>query len=302
MHKLFIIFNRIELSVSDKCKLFDSLVGSILSHSAEVWGYHESKDIELVHCKFIRKILCVKRSTNLEGLYGELGRHPLKIQRKLTLLKYWLKIINSNNTLVKSVYNMMRNDVYNNNTYGGNNWAFQIKTMLSEIGLNNLWCYQNNLTNRLNSNYNYIKQRIIDIYMQSWYAEINNSRRLDSYCIYKQEFKMETYLDQIKINKYRIALSKFRLSSHNLEIETGRHGNIPRADRKCKKCNSDVIEDEYHFLLVCPLYRELRQNYLKPYYCHWPTINKFENLMSSKSTSIIYSLSKYVYFAFQLHQ
>ena len=55
---------------------------------------------------------------------------------------------------------------------------------------------------------------------------------------------METYLDQIEINKYRVALSKFRLSSHNLEIETGRHGNIPRADRKCTKCNSDVIEDE----------------------------------------------------------
>ena len=197
---------------------------------------------------------------------------------------------------------MMKNDVDNNNTYHGNNWAFQIKIILSEIGLNNLWCNQNDLTNRLSSNYNCIKQRIIDIYMQSWYAEINNSRRLSSYCIYKQEFKMETYLDQIKVNKYRIALSKFRLSSHKLEIETGRHRNIPRADRKCKKCNADVIEDEYHFLLVCPVYRELRQKYLKPYYCHWPTINKFEKLMSSESTSIIYSLSKYVYFAFQLPQ
>ena len=55
----------------------------------------------------------------------------------------------------------MKNDVDNNNTYHGNNWAFQIKFILSEIGLNNLWCNQNDLTNRLSSNYNCIKQRII---------------------------------------------------------------------------------------------------------------------------------------------
>ena len=44
---------------------------------------------------------------------------------------------------------MVKTDVDNNNTYHGNNWAFQIKLILSEIGLNNLWCNQNNLTNRL---------------------------------------------------------------------------------------------------------------------------------------------------------
>ena len=77
LHKLFIVFNQLELTSSDKCRLFDSLVGSILNYSAEVWGYKDSKDIEQVHCKFLRKVLCVKKSTNLDALYGELGRYPL---------------------------------------------------------------------------------------------------------------------------------------------------------------------------------------------------------------------------------
>jgi len=35
------------------------------------------------------------------------------------------------------------------------------------------------------------------------------------------------YLENIIINKLRIAITKFRLSSHNLEIEQGRHdGNL----------------------------------------------------------------------------
>ena len=292
------MFNQIELSVTDKCKLFDTLVGSILNYSAEVWGYHESKDIELVHCKFLRKVLCVKKSTNLEGLYGELGRYPLKIQRTLILIKYWLKIINSDNSLIKTMYTMMKDDVENNITYGGMNWAFQIKNILIKIGMNNLWQNQDNLPNNLN--YKNIKQRIIDIHMQNWYTIINNSRRLSSYCIYKHEFNSEKYLNCIKTNKYRIALSKFRLSSHNLEIETGRHTNIAREDRKCKICNTNAIENEYHFLLVCSKYRELRLRYLKPYYCHWPTLKKIENLMSSESVFTINCLSKYLYYAFQL--
>ena len=81
LHNLFIVFNQLEISNSDKSRLFDSLVGSVLNYNAAVWGNHESKDIELIHCKFLRKVLHVKKSTNLEGLYGELGRYPMKITR-----------------------------------------------------------------------------------------------------------------------------------------------------------------------------------------------------------------------------
>ena len=64
------------------------------------------------------------------------------------------------------------------------------------------------------------------------------------------------YLDDILETKYRLALSRFRTSSHSLFIETGRYDNTPRTERLCKTCNMNQIEDEYHFLLVCPEYRE----------------------------------------------
>ena len=56
-------------------------------------------------------------------------------------------------------------------------------------------------------------------------------------------------------------------------------------------------ESEYHFLLVCPKYYEIRKRYLNKYYCHWPSILKFNALMSSISTKTINSLSKYVFVA-----
>ena len=52
LYNLFTVFSKIELPTSQKCKLFDSQVGSILNFGAEVWGSHEATDIELVHTKF----------------------------------------------------------------------------------------------------------------------------------------------------------------------------------------------------------------------------------------------------------
>jgi hypothetical protein len=294
MHNLFTVFNQLELQTSEKIKLFDSLVGSILNYGGEVWGTYEAKDVESIHCKFLRKILCVKKSTNLEGLYGELGRTPMIVQRHILMIKYWVKILRSSDTLTRKIYNMLKIDTEHNLTYNNMNWASQVKHILDQIGLGYIWINQDDH----DINFEQIKQRIKDIYYQSWYANINNSRRLASYSIFKHEFKFENYLDNIKTNKFRIALSKFRLSSHDLAIETGRYTNTPRDERKCRHCN--ITENEYHFLLVCPKFRHLRQKYFKPYFCHWPNMHKFESLMSTNSPKIIENISKYIYFAFKL--
>ena len=65
LHNLFALLNQIELSISEKCRLFDTLVGSILNYSAEVIGLYEAKDIELIHTTFCRWILHVRKSTKL---------------------------------------------------------------------------------------------------------------------------------------------------------------------------------------------------------------------------------------------
>ena len=60
-------------------------------------------------------------------------------------------------------------------------------------------------------------------------------------------------------------LTKFRLSSHSLAVETGRYRDVPCSNRFCFSCKDD-IEDEFHFILKCPLYETLRKTYIKPFY------------------------------------
>ena len=82
----------------------------------------------------------------------------------------------------------------------------------------------------------------------------------------KQSFEMSPYLLIIQNKKHRNALAKLRLSSNQLDIETGRHTNIERFDRKYNLCNLNDLEDEYHFTLICPIYKDLRIACIQKYF------------------------------------
>jgi hypothetical protein len=81
-------------------------------------------------------------------------------------------------------------------------------------------------------------------------TSIRNSSRLSSYSIYKRSFETEEYLNKVNINKFRLSLTKFKLSSHNLAKETGRYENVARENRLCTNCNLNVIENVYSFFYL----------------------------------------------------
>ena len=74
-----------------------------------------------------------------------------------------------------------------------------------------------------------------------------------------ENYKCEDYLHQVTNTRHRIALTKLRLSNHKLAIETGRYSRPFKkpAERICPVCKIEM-EDEYHFLNICPAYQEKR--------------------------------------------
>ncbi len=62
--------------------------------------------------------------------------------------------------------------------------------------------------------------------------------------------------------KHRSYLVRYRCGILPLSIETGRWGSIPLQDRICKMCDSLVVEDEYHFIFHCSLYKKIRDPFL----------------------------------------
>jgi hypothetical protein len=42
-------------------------------------------------------------------------------------------------------------------------------------------------------------------------------------------------------------------------IEKGRHLHLNVEDRLCKKCNLNLVEDEFHSIIICPVYSDERK-------------------------------------------
>ena len=103
-----------------------------------------------------------------------------------------------------------------------------------------------------------------------------------------------------------MALTRLRISCHNLEIERGRYhkpASTPAHLRLCKDCES--VEDELHFICVCPKYDSLREH-LKlasivcndnPNFVFLSVNDKFIYLMQALDPHVT-ALAK---FAFMLH-
>ena len=137
-------------------------------------------------------------------------------------------------------------------------------------------------------------------FKQTWFNGVKSESSLNLFLRYKNDIQFEKHLDILPIDK-RAALSRLRLSSHKLLIETGRYANrsLERNERKCTFCDMNDLEDEYHFVLVCPVYADLRKKYLKKYFYKKRSVHKFIELMSTKNNSILKNLSKFVLEAFK---
>ena len=69
-------------------------------------------------------------------------------------------------------------------------------------------------------------------------------------------------------------------------------------ERKCRYCLT--LEDEFHFVLECQLYTDLRKTHIKKYFWRNPNVPKFIELMTSNNVIIIKDLAMYIYKSFQV--
>jgi hypothetical protein len=115
-------------------------------------------------------------------------------------------------------------------------------------------CYEPHSPTDLYSSY-------VDSFKQVLWASIRSGGgRKQFYSLLSPAFGPQPYLHRCRDPFGRSCLSKFRLSSHSLAVETGRWGGLEREDRRCTHCNGKAIEDEQHFLFDCPSLSDLRSD------------------------------------------
>ena len=296
MHQLLQIIKEVETPMNISFKLFDSLVASVLMYGSEIWGYINAECIERVHRKFCKYMLNVKLSTNTYAVYSELGRYPLIIERQTRMVKYWFSLLQKINVncILEAVYNSMKENILLNTE--SNFWLVKIKQLLERNGFADVWHFPQSVDVKVFIPL--LKRRLLDNFLVDLRGGLNVCTSMVLYRELNRDFEMCPYLNSLVNRNLRNALTKLRLSSHQLAIESGRHRGIERQNRKCTLCTTNDIEDEYHMVLICPQYQNLRRQFIGNYYIRNPSMHKFIQLLDS-SGNVLKRLAIFIKKAFE---
>ena len=282
-------------------KMYDAQISPIMEYMSEVWYQKKTLDeLEKIHLAFIKSILRVKMSSSTHAIYSECGRFPLKIKAQFQMISYWKRIVLLENShIVKKAYKSL----YELSEHGQENWCSFVKDILVDLGYSEAW----NLHEINDRDLYALKEKLYKTHMDKCLENINDSEKnpkLRTYKLLKTEFKLETHLTYPYNVNHMLALTKFRISSHNLHIETGRYTRptkTPISERKCLHCSDGTVEDEMHFILDCSLYVEERHKLIEvcteniPGFENMEAQQRFINIMSLNIPAVSKVLGKYVY-------
>ena len=234
-----------------------------------------------------------------------MGRYPLEIRQTELFLKYWLRII----SLDKSdpLFNIY-NELLRLYKWKHENWMGILSGVLEKIDHADLLerelpLKQNDVDIIASASKTTIQSR----YQAHWVNEMNDNSNNPILRTYKLFNHMENHISCKLGNKYKKAIAQFRVSSHKLDIETGRHEKtiIPLNCRICKCCQHDFIDDEQHFLLDCHFHDDDRYTLLEVMSNYINDLDgknsreKLTLIMKCKEIPALNALGKYIHNCFQ---
>ena len=127
-----------DISPKHTLELFDKLITPILTYGGEFWGFSKPVQQERVHLQFCKKLLGIKRSSQNDFVYGELGRAQLQNNVFFSVVNFWFEILEAEeNKYIKLAYQLMMNDIENKPNCL--NWASVVKQLLSTLGFHEVW-------------------------------------------------------------------------------------------------------------------------------------------------------------------
>ena len=237
-------------------------------------------------------LVYTKKTTNFAVL-SELGRFPLHFDIVKAIINFWVRLENLDNfPLLKDAYIHSKRL----NTQHKPSWYGSLKQLLQNVP-------QMKDLNITKFSREAVKKAVKDAYLISWKNQLASSSdgKLRTYTKFKTVQGFEKYLTLISSFELRRSVTKLRVSSHHLEIESGRYRGAPPHQRLCRQCDSGEVEDEIHFLLCCPKYTNERQviiDNISQSCSNFSTLNiqdKFFWIMNCENAEILRDIGEFIH-------
>ena len=255
-------------------------------------------------------VLGVHKKTSRLAILGELSRNPLLLKALSQCLKYDWSLSNkaTQNSLVALAYSEMQEMADS----GIDCWLSKVRKIKSLLGFRDIQSHHSpdtvgkKITNFLCSQFE-----------SFWLREVNTIKlgndggdhnKLRFYKLFKGCFKREPYLDLVTNRNQRASLTRLRVSSHQLRIETWRYTRpspTPVNDQLCLFCCDKMIDNESHFILSCSTFKTKRQCFfnklatLVPNFLNLNNNDKLATILCPISAKAAKLANRFIRFMFQ---
>ena len=263
--------------------MFEILIVSILNYCSEVWGNNACHLLEKYHLGFLKQLFHLKKTTSSCMVYRETGRLPLIYNRLYRMISYWVKRQKTENVLVSQF--MIKCPLAK--------WNKDIHIILNNVNMSDAYVFG---VGECNNFLRTFKNRLMQFGHNCLENMITDSRKCEMYskfALFEEVSIIPSYISMRLSIACTRNIARFRCRNHKLLVERGTWMRpiLHRNDRTCPVCHE--IEDEYHYVLVCPLFSSLREHYIDKKYWHVPTMSKFVTFMNG-SQSDMYGLHHFL--------
>ena len=132
------------------------------------------------------------------------------------------------------------------------NWSSEMKNIFQKLDMIDIF------NNRQVCDTTAVKSKLYEIMELEWRKDVIKKPKLRTYVTFKDSFATEDYVRSNISRSARSLLAQFRIGILPIKVETGRFKNLAVSERICEVCSLNMVEDEKHFLCVCPIYDRQR--------------------------------------------
>ena len=247
-----------------KCytRCYDALVQATINYGAGIWGTMVYSCIEAVQNRALRYFLGLGKYAPNLAINGDMGWHMPAHRQWLRVMKLSCRMINMDESLLtKQIYIGCLKQMNSK----CKSWFYKVNTFLACHDMEQVTRERHvNTGNVMRA----IGTKLSTHYESQWKEKLqaefavrgeqHGRNKLRTYRMFKDSYMTEPYVSITVPKIYRSAYAKFRCGVAPIKIETCRYGinRIPVNERLCESCES--VEDEYHVLMQCPKYDDIR--------------------------------------------
>ena len=236
------------MGITTYTKLFTSCVTPIMDYGAGVWGSKVFAKMEAVQNRAMRFFIGVHRFAPIPALSGDMGWDSCSVRWQIAGLRLWNALVRMDDArLCKRVF------LYDHSSVGIGGWCAEVRETLRKCGR------LEDFERRQPVDLRDMAARLRHLDNESWNQAVEGKPKLRFYKRFKSQREPEPYLKINLSRKERALLGQLRCGILPLHVETGRFRGLALDERRCPFCPEEV-EDECHFLFVCPKYELKRQD------------------------------------------